>query len=302
MSAAIGTLGRYGIGASSPVDTCQDIMSEDLVLNQESINGNGVRGTRSHTVERVRAGLQRIGGPVRMQPSAADYHALLPWALGANAATISGTNKRYDLAETLPSRYVTIDRHAKVFTYATVGVQTFTLRAGQGQMAEVELGLLASTETVANAGTFPAIYPDVTTNAFVLSDLVLTVGGTTVTPQSFELTVNNDLDPDRFFNSNTLTALVSRDREVMFKTRLPYGDATALYNTGAGTGVAVAATFTQGSWVMTISMQKVVFPPRSPAVAGREEVMLDLEGRAYRHGTATDSTKAELIFTLDTGV
>lgn len=302
MAAALGTQGRYGFSAGSPVDYCMDIADEDLALDQESLNGNGIRGTRSHTVERVRAGLQRVGGPVRSMPSAADYHKLWPCVLGAAGALVSGTNYRYNLAETVPARYVTVDRHAKVFTYATCGVNTFTLRATQGQMAEVELGLIGATETVGNAGTFPAVYPDVTTNPFVLTDCAMTVGGTTVTPQSFELTVNNDIDPDRFFNSLTLTALAVRDREVTFKTVLPYGDFTALYNLGAATGVAVLCTLTIGSITMIISMQKVVFPPRSPTVPGRQEVMMTLQGRAYRFGTQTDATKDEIIVLLDTGV
>lgn len=302
MAAALGTLGRFGFAATSPVDYCMDFMSEDVALAQESVNGNGVRGTRSHTVERVRAGLQRVGGPIRTQPSAADYHKLWPMVLGGAGAVVSGTNMRYDLAETVPARYVTVDRHAKVFTYATCGVNTFALRASQGQFAEVELGLIGGTETVANAGTFPAAYPDVTTNPFVLADCAMTVGGTTVTPQSFELTVDNDIDPDRFFNSLTLTALVSRDRKVMFRTVLPYGDFTALYNLGAATGVAVLCTLTIGSVTMIISMQKVVFPPRSPTVTGRVETMMTLSGQAFRHGTQTDTTKNEIVVQLDTGV
>ena len=301
MAAAIGTLAKLGIGATSPVTYGLDFKTEALKRKQESVNGNGTRGNLSHTMERVRAGLNKIDGPISLQPNAADYHELLPWLLGTAAATVSGTLKRYNIANAALSRYVTVDRHAKVFAYATVGVNSFTLKAEQGQLLDLDLDLLAATETVGNAGTFPAIYPDVTTNPFILSDLVLSVNATTVTAKSFELMVNNDLDKDRFFNSNTLSAIVKRDREVTFKTKLPYGDFTALYDLGAATGVAVLATFTIGSVAMIISLPKVIFPPVSPGVDGRVEVMLELEGRAYRHGDVTDATKDELIVTLDTG-
>lgn len=302
MSAAIGTLGKLGIGAASPVTYCLDFKSEGLGVKQESMNGNGVRGSLSHTVERVRAGLIKIDGPISLTPQAADLHQLFPWILGTAGVLVSGTNYRYDINNAAITKYVTIDRHAKVFTYDSVGVDKATFKAAQGEFLELDLDLLAKTETVAASGTFPAIEPDVTTNPFILSDLTFTVNGTTATGKSIEFSINNNLDKDRFFNSNTLSAIVKRDREVTFKTQLPYGDFTALYNTGAGTGVSVVATFTMGSIVLIVTMPKVVFNPVAPLVGGRQEVMLELEGRAYRYGTPTDTTKNELIITLDTGV
>lgn len=301
MPPAIGTQGRLGLSATSPVTYCLDFQNEQLRRKQETINGNGTRGTRSHTVERVRAGLNRIDGGVSLEPSAADWHVLLPLILGSAGAVVSGTNKRYDLAETVPSNYITIDRHGKVYTYTTAAVNSATIRAQQGELLSCELDLLACTETVASAGTFPAIYPDVTTNPLTFASCTLSVNSTTVLAKNFEITVNNDLDKDRFFNSNNLSAIVSRDRKVYFKTNLPYGDYLALYDTGADTGVAVLVTCTQGTTTLIFSMQKVVFAPMSPHVEGRVEVMLELEGQAFRFGTQTDTTKNEIIAQLDTG-
>jgi len=301
MSAAIGTLGKLGIGDTSTVDYALDFRSETFGLRQESMNGNGVRGTLSHTVERVRAGLQHVEGALSLTPMAADYHVLLPWILGAAGTTVSGTLKKYALANAAITKYLSIDRHAKVMLYDSVAVNSAVLRAGQGEFLDAELDLIGKSETVGAAGTFPAIYADVTTNPFILSDLTLTVNATTVTAKTFEVSINNSIDKDRFFNSNTLSAIVKRDREVRFRTQIPYGDFTALYNTGAATGVAVSATFTIGSVVMTVTMPKVVFEPVHPMVPGRSEVMLDLGGRAYRYGTQTDATKDEIVVTLDTG-
>lgn len=301
MSAAIGTLSKMGVGSANPVTYMVDFKSETLQRKDESVNGNGVRGTRSHHVTRVRAGLQKIGGAVQMQPNAADLASIFPWALCGAVTTVAGTNKWYKLGEAAVTRYVTFDRHAKVFTYATVGVNKLTMKAEQGQLLDVDVDLVACTETVANAGTFPAIEVDRTTNPFILSDLVLVVNGVTISAKSFEIMVDNKIDPDRFFNSNVMTDIVMLDREVTFKTSVPYGDATALYNLGAGTGIAVTATLTNGSVVLSLALPKVVFPPMSPNVPGRQEVMLALEGRAYRDGALTDDTTQELITKLDYG-
>lgn len=302
MTAAIGTLGKMGIGSASPVTYALDFETAPFGAKQESINANGVRGTLEHTVERVAAGLIRVDGAIDLTPQAADYHQLWPWVLGGSAVVVSGTNKRYNVAETAVERYVTIDKHQKVMTYDGVIVNEATLKAEQGDFLKLSLDLLGKSETVGNAGTFPAILADVTTNPFVLAHLSLTVSGTaSVTAKGFEVMVKNNADKDRFFNSLTLTKGIWLDREVRFKTQIPYGDYTALYNTGASTGTAVLATFTNGSVVMTISMQKVVFEPITPPVDGRKEVMMELTGRAYRHGTQTDATKDSIIVTLDTG-
>jgi hypothetical protein len=302
MSAAVGALGKLGIGAASPVTYMLDFQSENFRRQDESVNGNGVRGTRSHHFNPVRAGLQRVNGPVNFKPTALDLANLFPWALCGSTVTVSGTNKRYQLGETAVTRYLTIDRHAKVFTTTKVGVNKATFRADQGQLFEANFDLIGSTETVGNAGTFPAIAVDVSTQPFILSDLALSVNSTTVTAKQFEITVDNKIDPDRFFNANVLSDVVMNDREVTFKTTLPYGDFTALYNLGAGTGIAVTATLTNGSVVLVFSLPKVVFPPMSPVVPGRQEVMLELEGRAYRSGSdITDMTTAELVTTMDYG-
>lgn len=302
MSAAIGALGKLGIGSASPVTYMLDFQSENFRRTDESVNGNGVRGTRSHHVNPVRAGLQRVAGPVNFKPTALDLAQLFPWIFCGSTVTVSGTNKRYQLGEIAVTRYVTIDRHAKVFTTTKVGVNKATFRADQGALLETNLDLVGCLETVGNAGTFPAITVDVSTQPFILSDLALVVNSTTVTAKSFEITVDNKIDTDRFFNSNVLSDIVMNDREVTFKTQVPYGDFTALYNLGAGTGIAVVATLTNGSVNLVFTMPKVVFPPMSPVVPGRQEVMLDLEGRAYRTGTdITDFTTAELVTTMDYG-
>lgn len=302
MSAASGTLSKVGIGSADPVTYMLDVKSEGLSLKEESINGNGVRGTRSHHIARVRAGLQKIEGPISFQPNAADLVQVLPWALCGSTAVVGGTNNWYKLGEAAVTRYVTIDRHAKVFKYASVGVDKITFKCNQGELLDCDLDLVAISETVAAAGTFPALQPDRTTNPFTLSDLSLSVNGTgSVTAKSFELSVSNKIDKERFFNSNTLQSIVAYDREVMFKATLPYGDWVSLYNLGAGTGVAVVATLTNGAVVLQFTMAKVVFPSISPNIGGRQEVMLQLEGRAYRDGATTDDTTQELITYLDDG-
>jgi hypothetical protein len=284
-----GYVSQLGIGTTSTVDQRLDYLSESLACQEEFPDTGGLRGTRSHAVERVRAGIRRVAGTITLQPTAVELSYLLPWILGANA---SGTT--YALADALQSRYVSVDRGAKVFLYDAVWVDSATFRATQGSPLSVTLNLVGSDETVNNAGTFPSLTLDTTTNAFMFHDCVLSIGGSAYSARDFELTINNHVDRERIFNAQVLsTATKAMDRNIMMRTSLPYGDATAAYATGSS-GVAVTATFTNGAVSCLFSLVKVCFPRRSPTVPGRQEIMLPLEGVAYM-----SSSTRELVTTLD---
>lgn len=289
MAVSPGVLAQLGIDSSDPVTKMYDFVDERLVNNEEIIDGNGVCGTRSRHKERIRSGLQRIGGTIDMQPTALEWAALLPWILGANAS-----GNTFALAESLQTRYVTIDRVTKVFTYAGCAINSATFSAMQGEPLKLSLDVVGQTETIGNAGTFPSLSVDLTTGPFILSDLVLVVGGVTVTPKTMEVTVNNFIDKDRFFNANTLAGIVANDRVTTLRTSIPYESGfAAVYNAGAS-GAALTATFTNGATSMLFTMPALVFPRRSPNVPGRREVMLAIEGAAYM-----SSTTKELVLTLD---
>lgn len=245
-----------------------------------------MRGTRSHSVERNLESIKRVGGQLVMQPNVVELGLLLPWIFGA-AGSGAGT-VTYALADTIPTRYVHIDRVAKVFEYAGVGVDSATFRASQGEPLELELDCIGQTETVDNAGTFPALSIDLTTRPWMFHNLVLSIAGTTYNTRDFTCTVNNHIDRERFFNSQTLTAVNAMDRDITISATLPYGDATAVYTSGmAAGGVAAVATFTNvDSDVLTLTFVKVAAPSLSPVVEGpRSEVMLRWQGSAFKSST-----------------
>lgn len=284
-----GYASQLGISTSNPVDARFDFLSENLVCNEEFPDTGGLRGTRSHVVERVRQGIRHVGGGIVMQPTPVELAALLPWVLGG---TPSGTT--YPLADALTSRYVTVDRGAKVFTYNGCFIDSATFRASQGQPLQMSLNVVGSDETVGNAASFPSLSIDTTTNAFMFHDCVISIGGSNYAARDFEMTINNHVDRDRFFNAQVLsTATQAMDRNITCRFSLPYGDAAAAYASGAA-GVAVTATFTNGAVSLLFSLVKVCFPRRSPMVGGRQEIMLPLDGVAYR-----SSSTLELVTTLD---
>lgn len=293
MSAAEGSqafLGMSAVGGSGNATVAFDFRNEGLGMVEDLVNGNGVRGTRSHSKERVRAGLQRINGNLEFQPGPTELSNLLQWIMGGSP-TGSGTVS-YPFAETLPARDITIDRITKVFSYAGAKCARATFRCSQGTLLNVSVDVVAKTESIGNAGTFPSLtlaaeFP------FFMSDLTLVINGTTVTPADFVLTIDNNVDRDRFFNSLTLVTVETQDRVVTFSTNVPYGDFSALYNAGSA-GVTLSAVFNNtAGGVLTITSPALVFMRDSPNVPGKDEIMLPISGRCMK-----STTNAELAITL----
>ncbi len=96
MAPNYGYQAKFGIGATAPVTSQIDFISETLTLNQELMYLGGLRGIRDRSIERVREGIRRVAGNVIMQPTAVEWQTLLPWILGGTA---SGSS--YPLGEVL---------------------------------------------------------------------------------------------------------------------------------------------------------------------------------------------------------
>ena len=297
MTAAIGTLAKAGIGATSSVDKPLQFESESFSRKDEAYNGNALRGTFSSSIELVRDGIQRIDGVISLIPTAVELSTVLAWIL-AGTPTGSGT-VTYPLADTaLPTKYLSIDRVAQVFNYTGVAVDKATFSAARGTNLKLDLDLVGQTETAASAGTFPVLTLDVTTLPFVLTDAALTIGGTSVQAFDVKLEINNHIDRDRYLFSKTLSAINRLDREINFSCNLPYGDYVAIYTamTAGPTAVPVVLTFTVGGSVLTFTMPAVSVPKRTPNVPGRSEIILPWGGRALKSGSTF-----ELTTTLNNG-
>lgn len=284
MAPALGYAAKLALGTTSAVDQPLDFLNESVQLQENFLDPAGLRGTRSHASERVRRNTRLVQGGVTMTPTPLELDRILPWILGG---TKQGDNT-ITVAETVPDRYVSIDRIAKVFLYSGVKVNSATFSASQGGFLTVSLNLAGIDETVNNAGTHPSLTLDADT-PYILSDCILTVGGTAYQFSAWELTVDNALDLNRFLNTSTLTAITSTDRVCQTRLTGPWGDLTALYGLAQG-GVAVTATFTQGTKSCLFSTPAVQAPKNSPLVTGRSEIDLTVSGFARKVGTTPEVT------------
>jgi hypothetical protein len=288
------------MSASGAADKEYEFVSENLALDQEHIYEPGIRGTRLKPAERLRDGRKTPGGTIVMHPTYAELVDLLPRIVSAASAQ-SGYNT-YTVSDTQPAAYdVTVDRIAKVFRYTGCRTSRATFRGSPGRPLELTLEVEALTEVIGNAGTFPSLTIS-GTPPFVWHDGVVTIGGTTYQCFEWECTIDWMLKLDRFVNSQTRTDLPSMGLTITNRFTIPYTSTeTALYNAGVS-GFAAIMEFTYlgagggaAGTNLKYEFAKVCFPARkSPIVASRDEVTMELSGEAYRSGST-----APLIVSLD---
>jgi hypothetical protein len=290
MGAGMGFKVRVGLGSTSTVDQPLEVTSESIALQEQFVDTAGLRGTRDHRAERLRRGTRQVGGALVCTPSPLELDYLLPKIAGGTKGAV--TTNVIDLAETLPEFYITVDRDTKVLTYDGCKVASAQFQAAVGGPLTVTANIVGKDETVGNTGTFPAITPDVTGAPYMLSDLALVVGGTTYYCSAIDFTLDNMLDV-QFFNSETPTRITPMDRNVTINIQAPYGDAAALHGSALG-GVAVVATFTQGTRSFVATFGAVSAPRNSAVSSGRGEIILNWSGVSR----ATGSTPS-LSFTND---
>lgn len=287
MAAALGTLCKYGFGSTSTVDKFLEVISESVQLRRGIRYNGGMVGTRSQPSERTREGPRMVSGSISCTPSPIELDGLLPLILGgAESADV------FPLAETLPPWYFTADRDEKVCTYGEMAVNAGSFSANAGGFLELNLDVMGQDETVANAGTFPAIALDIVSKPYVSEDGALTIGGTTTAYASVSLSVNNMLE-SQTFNSLTPARFNATGREINWNISIPYGDYTALYGPAVA-GVAVVWTLTQGARSIIFSSNKVQFDKVSPSPSGRGEIFMQLSGTARKDGSTL-----ELVTTAD---
>lgn len=294
MAETMGWQAKLAFDATSSFDTSSEpivFVAEDMRQVLGRIESPGIRGSRSERGERVSRGLKQVGGSITLHPSPSELDLILPRILGANESTDS-----FALDDTLPDFSVLIDRIAKVFQYDACKIASAVFSGQSGQKVQLVLNILGKTETIGNAGTFPALTTD-TDEAYVFHQGTLSLGGTSYNFRSFQLTIDNMITPE-FNNSQTATDLTPRGRMVTLDVSLPFTSTEVgilTTSVAASTGIAGVLTFTSGNKSLVATMNSLIAEDRTPVVAGKDqELNLERSYKAYQTG----STK-EAVFTND---
>jgi hypothetical protein len=256
-------------------------VSEAITKKGLIVERTGLRGTRSHVSDDTRVGPYAVGGQLVLEPTPEDLAIWLPRILGGQPT--GGEVKTYPLAETLPSFTLSIDRVAKVFTYAGCKINRAAFHGAQGGLLRLTLDIVAQSESLAAAGTFPALTPG-TTQPYIFSDLNLTLAATAREVKQFDLTIDNGLITNRFMNSLTIVSAPEGDRTISLRTTHAWAASnTDLYAQAlAGAAGTLQLTNALGGsppvgYLTAFNFATLQTPDRSPNVPGRQELFLNLE-------------------------
>lgn len=288
MSDKVGVFDRLAYAASGVTTATAEFEfaeGSELGLQESFIDTNQLRGTRSHSSERVRRGTRRVDGTINMAPTPVELTTLLPLILGGTPSAGS-----YPLGESLTLFNLFAVRDGTVYTYQDCVVDSATFTASEGGPMQLSLSVIGKDEV--QSGSMGAVSVDLTTQPFTLMDTTVTVAGVTRQVTSVEISIRNMVQA-LWRNSLTITQLKATDREISISLPASQGTDSDLYGSALG-GVAVVVTFTNGGTSLSFSATKVQ-APKQPLPWG-ERGILNLPWRGVAR---KDGSTLELTTTLD---
>ena len=280
-----------------------------LAKHGRQILAQGITGSRSARIERLREGPYSVSGSIVLNVSPGDLDFLLPLILGADEVATD----TFNLAEGLQEFAVALDTEEDIFIFTDCKVDTCVIRGQQPSLMEqadpdlltMELRIVGKTYLDGQSwptGT-PAIEYDTVDSPYIFADLtssldVDTGSAVVATPMSFALVIRNFLQA-RFVNSLTATNICpAAIRQIGLRIRTPWnGDHSQLLAPDLDPGGTSTVTLTlDASYSTTFTFGRITAPNKtSVVVRGKTELYLDRDFRAYKSG-ATD----ELVVLNDT--
>lgn len=282
----VSKLVTMAIDSALPFDTSsipiEFVGAESLSEQAEIVETNGMRGTIDHNKERTRPGLKRVAGSIKVPCSRLVLDTLLPFITGGTESA-----NTFPLAQTLPEFVLMVDRGAKVYTYSGCRIAKASFNGTQGQILMLDLDIEAETETTGSAGSFPVLtFP--TEKPYIFYDGVLTLQSAERAFTSFNLTINNVLDTERFENGITRYTIPITDRTFTLATDHPWDTTITDLEKQALDGAAGTAVFTNGDAsgdVLTFAMAAIQYANRTVTSPGSGTMRYPLEGDVRSSGT-----------------
>lgn len=274
-------LAKLAVGNADPVTQFLNFREFSPGVRRELLDLNATRGTFDKDGNRVVVNRDHVEPRLSTEPTAAEAAVLLEWGMGGTPTGVGTVT--YPLGDVLLQKYVFFSpKQGDTWFLSGVACDVFTVSAAVGEGLRFDLDLIGKTWDDTRSD-FPAgLVLDQTTRPWVLSNLVLTVGGVVRKCRSFSFQVNHHIDRERYLNSLTLTDTLKLDQDVILSIEVPSGDNPGLWKLGVST-LTLSAVFTSaGGGVLSLTVPDVRFEPTSPEHPGRAEGFLRLSGQCYR--------------------
>ena len=267
MSEIMGYAARMTIGG-----TAVEFVSSDISEKIDIVPDDGLRGTRTRSLERVAQGLKHYSGSIVLQASPVEVALVLPYVLN-NSGGLTLTDAMQDVT-------VVIDTKTKLYTY--VGRFTkMTITGESGKKINLRLDFVGKSGTFGSGGTL-STNADVTNRPYMFSDTSgVTINSVLYDVDRFELSIDNVIVPT-YMTGQTPTDLEPTDRICMLTVQTKYNTTEQALLTLAQAGPVIASPlagsmgFTNGSNSMSFTWAAMVAKSETVKVPGRQHLRLPL--------------------------
>lgn len=308
MSSPHGLAGQFGyksettVGTGVTVDKFLPITSESVKANRERLESNGVRAGRL-TRQYWKAGKTTINGSIALDLWNLDVGTLLLHCFGAVNTTGTGPYTHTFTPSDLTGKALTIQfgrpdlsGTVRAFTYAGCKVSGWSLSANVGEIASMDLDIVAMSETTATA-LATASY-DTSLEPFVFTEASLTVGGSALAVKSVEINGDNANSDERFkIGSGNAQEYLEQDfRSFTGSLVADFEDLTEYNYVVNSTENALVLTFDNGTESLVVTCA-VRWDGETPALSGPELLEQPLQFTC----TSTTSDAAAITAVLING-
>lgn len=245
---------------------------------------DGIRGTRSRSLERMCQGNFKGGGTLKMNPTPLDLSGLWPYFVNSSTGTV--------LTDAMQTVTLIVDTITKKLTY-TGRFNKITMSGSSGKKLDLDCEFLAMSMT--EGATSLTGVPDITNRPYMMADSGsgVTIGGVTYEFSDFSLMIDNHIELT-YMNGQLPTDAEPQDREVHMVYKTKYTSTEAPLQTLALTGpilgspVSGSLAFTNGSNSVTFAMGAMVAEPKSVTVPNKKQLRWDGTFRCEKVGTTLE--------------
>lgn len=286
----IGTESAWGTPATAT--KAWTFLSESLKLNKtRKEEDNLIAGKSARAIEVMG---QSVVGDINLLLKPADCKELFWLAYGDEAtpalvsgATYSHTFTMESVTTALPSFFAIIDRHAAIYQYNGLKINSLKLDAKAQDWVRATVGLKGKGETSDTLESGLAID---TAKAFKFSAGAITVNSTSIAVvKSVTYTLENNLDDGEYFLGSGISPSepTHQMRKNTLSMEVEYGSAAETLKGYLDTPYQVVLTFTSATEIesgqafrFTITMPNFLITEAAPSIGGRDKLAMTVSGEA----------------------
>jgi hypothetical protein len=285
-----------GTAVSSVFRQISNGLSTTPVFEQDE----GHNGTPFYASEGVVKTSEAGSGSVVLQPRADELRVILPLLLGG---TFAGNIIEPDINGYCQYFKASRDVKVAVFEFLNCKTSQWTLSSSRSQSKlQLDWGIEACGSARQAAGTFPVLNFS-TQPPFVHTSSTFTIDGRVVPVDDVQLSGNNNLTTDLFYNSVTRTALPAGRQMFTLTATSPFDTSLDLaWMDIASASVAASIVYTTASGTLSLTinipaMHPVIPTPQTPA--GEQPVRFEQIVWTARSKGTGGSYQAPIRFTID---